>query len=135
MVKGRLSKNKRKRENRNYKIEPKVKILSVDRITPERVNNMQNAGCIVVLKGIGHNKEDYIVHKVELKENLISAASSFSEGTYLKNFYFKASNIPHYINEENIPIDTSFWSYPGLEEKIKIAEEKGFLEKSLEVSK
>ena len=132
MPKGKLSKNKRKR-NLNYQIDSKVKVLSGNKITIERVNDMQKTGCTIILKEISSDKEDYIAHEVNLRENSITAIGFLREGGYyLKNFYFKKPNISEVSSEKIIPKET-FWHYRDIEKKIKIVENSKNLEKSLEM--
>ncbi len=134
MTKGRLARNKRKRKNIYHETGPRVKVRFKDEITVQGINEMQKARCIVILKGREDGKENYVVHKVNLKEKSISVAYLLSTGYGLRKLSFLYTYTPYLISEKDISINPSE-SYQELEEKIKIVEESGKLEKSLEASK
>lgn len=124
MVTGKLKRNKR-REKRNFGGNyPKLKVLSGEDITFEKIYSRYNCGCLVTLDDINKlNKSENkgIVHEVNWEKRKIIYAFSIKEGLSLEEYFFENTKKPnsYHINAyQHIP---NHQIYNELNKKIQMA--------------
>jgi hypothetical protein len=101
MPKGKLSRNKRKGKT-NYPLEKKIKVLSVENLRSEDIRSKLNAGCLIVLKESGKDKQR--VYEVSQNEKIMSLASKDGQGIVLSTMMM--GDIHSFVSPEGYLIKT-----------------------------
>ena len=122
MVTGALARNRKKRRNINYSNEDRIKILSGEDITLEKIYSIYNSGCLITLDNINKlNKSEKkgIVHEVNWEKRKIIYAFSVKDGLSLEEYLFESTKKPNSYRIKAVWGIPNHQIYDELNEKLK----------------
>jgi len=122
MVTGTLARNRKKRRNVNYSDGDKIKILSGNDITLEKIYSRHKNGCLVALENFVRDGKMAVVHKVNFEKKTIETAySSGFSNKYIhwSRYKFDSVKLPsHNLDIDFGEINSSHYMYNELNRKV-----------------
>ncbi|MEK6833055.1 MAG: hypothetical protein AABY32_03320 [Nanoarchaeota archaeon] len=120
MVTGALARNRKKRRNINYSNEDRIKILSGEDITLEKIYSRHKNGCLVGLENFANSGKIAVVDSIDFEKKVIRIA--LPSQIYLEIAEYKFND----IHSDNYTLKNSFglvgldyYKYDELNEKLK----------------
>ncbi len=125
MVTGKLKRNKRKeKRNVNYSDGDRIKTLSGNDITLEKIYSRYKNGCLVTLDDINKlNKSEKkgIVHEVNWEKRKILYAFSVKDGLSFEEYFFESTKEPNRYHINTCQYIPNHSVYNELNKKIQMA--------------
>jgi len=122
MVTGALVRNRKNKRNTNYQSENKVKILSGEDITLEKIYSRYNCGCLVALENFVRDGKMAVIHKINFEKRTIETAySSGFSNKYIHWSIYKFNNVKlpsHNLDIDFGEINSSHYMYNELNRKV-----------------
>jgi len=121
MVAGALARNRKNRRNINYQSENKVKILSGNNITLEKIYSRHKNGCLVCLENFANSGERVVVDEVDFEKNTIGIVYPSLGGNICWSTYkFNGIKPDNYILKHSFGIiSQGHFKYNQLNDKLK----------------
>ena len=121
MVTGALVRNRKNKRNTNYPDADRIKILSGDNITLEKIYSRHKNGCLVCLEDFVNSGERVVVDEVDFEKNTIGIAYLSLGGNICWSTYkFNGIKPDNYILEHSFGIiSQGHFKYNQLNEKLK----------------